>query len=79
MTYREMAVEATRIAGKELMERAEELICKTEGVKSINIWINIPSLDDNPYTVPEIEVQTEVYPRREMLMKMIELRDREVP
>lgn len=79
MTYREMAVEATKIAGKELIERAEELICKTEGVKSINIWINIPSLDDNPYTVPEIEVQTEVYPRRETLMKMIELRDREVP
>lgn len=79
MTYREMAVEATKIAGKELMERADELICNTEGVKSINIWVNIPSLDDNPYVVPEIEVHTEVYPRRETLMKMLEFKDREVP
>lgn len=79
MSYREMAVEATKIAGKELMERAEELICKTEGVKEINIWVRIPSLMDDPNVVPEIEVQTEVYPRRETLMKMLEFKDREVP
>lgn len=64
MTYREKAVEICRIAGKEMIERAEELIPNTEGVTEIDIRIRIPSMTDDPYLIPEISVQTNVYPRR---------------
>ena len=73
MTYREMAVKVAQIAGQELMNRAEELIPDTEGVKDIDIWIRIPSLSDDVLCVPEIQVNTNVYPRRTAVNKIIEL------
>lgn len=74
MTYREMAVESVKIAGQELIDRADELICKTDCIKDINIWITIPSLTDDPNVIPEIEVQTNVYPRRETISKIFDIK-----
>lgn len=76
MTYREKAIEVVKIAGQEIIDRAEELIVNTDGIKSIDIWIKIPSETDDPYIVPEIQVDTEVYPKREMLNKICEMRIR---
>ena len=72
MTYREMAVKTAQIAGQELIDRAEELIPNTEGVKDINIWICIPSSDDT-FNIPEIQVSTNVYPKRAALEKIAKL------
>ena len=76
LSYRERAIEVLKIAGQELIDRAEELICNTEYIKDINIWIRIPSLTDDPNVVPEIEVSTNVYPKRENLYKILELKER---
>lgn len=73
MTYREMAVEVTKIAGQELMDRAEELIPNTEGVKDIDIWIRIPSMSDNEFNIPEIQVNTNVYPKHVAVEKIVKL------
>jgi len=75
LNYRELAVEAVKLAGQELIDRADELICKTEGVKDIDIWIRIPSMTDDPNVIPEIEVSTNVYPRRKSLMKILERKE----
>lgn len=74
MIYREMAIESVKIAAQELIDRADELICKTDCIKDINIWINIPSITDDPNVVPEIEVQTNVYPRRETITKILDIK-----
>lgn len=73
MTYREMAVETVKLAGQELIDRAEELIPNAMMVKNIDIWIHIPSATDDQFSVPEIEVQTDVYPSRVSLEKYIDL------
>lgn len=73
MTYREKAVAITRIAGQELVERAEELIPNTTGVKDIDIWIRIPSNNLDEFDVPEIQVHTNVYPKRENLQKIFDI------
>ena len=73
MTYREMAVAVCKIAGEELIERAEELIPNTDGVKDIDIWIRIPSISDNSFCVPEIQVNTNVYPKRAAIEKIAKL------
>ena len=74
MDYRNMAINVIKIAGQELIDRAEELVCNTDMIKDVDIWIRIPSLTDDPNIVPEIEVSTNVYPRRESLMKIMDLR-----
>lgn len=76
MKYRDMAIRALKIAGQELIDRADELICKTEAIKDINIWIRIPSLTDDPNIIPEMEVSTNVYPRRESLKKIFEMKEK---
>lgn len=73
MTYKEMAVEVAKIAGQELVDRAEELIPNTEGVKDIDIWIRIPSLSDDSFNIPEIQVSTNVYPKRTAVEKIVKL------
>lgn len=73
MTYRDMAVSVCKIAGEELSSRAEELIPNAECVKDIDIWIHIPSLTDDPYCIPEIQVNTTVYPNRVAAEKIIKL------
>lgn len=73
MTYREMAVNTIKLAGQELIDRAEELIPNATNVKNIDIWIRIPSCSDDVFEVPEIEVQTDVYPSRITLNKYIDL------
>ena len=73
MTYRERAVEALKIFGAELSERAEELIPDAHRVKDVNIWIRIPSLSDNLNDVPEIEVSVNIFPETKTIL---EFRDR---
>lgn len=68
-----MAVEITKIAGQELVDRADELIPDTEGVKEIDIWIRIPSLSDDSFNVPEIQVNTNVYPKYGSVEKIIKM------
>lgn len=75
--YRSMAVEVAKIAGKELIDRAEELIPNTEGVKEIDIWIRIPSLSDNAFDIPSIQVSTEVYPKQMAIEKIVEVLTKE--
>lgn len=73
MTYREMAVSTMKLAGQELIDRAEELIPNATNVKNIDIWIRIPSLSCDTFDVPEIEVQTDVYPSSITLGKYVDL------
>lgn len=68
-----MAVDVAKIAGQELVDRAEELIPDTEGVKDIDIWIRIPSLSDNSFDIPEIQVSTTMYPKRTAVEKIVKL------
>ena len=71
MTYRERAVAALKAFGEELINRAEELIPNAQKVKSINVWIKIPTLSDNISDLPEMEVECEVYPSRVTIDKII--------
>lgn len=74
MTYRERAVATLKAFGEELINRAEELIPNAEKVKSINVWIKIPTLSDNMFDLPEMEVECEVYPSRVTLKKIMEIK-----
>lgn len=73
MTYREMAVKTVKLVGQELIDRAEELIPNATNVRSIDIWIRIPSLSSDTFDVPEIEIQTDVYPSRVTFEKYVDL------
>ena len=68
MTYRERAVEALKIFGAELSERAEELIPDAHRVKDVNVEIRIPSLSDNLNDVPEIEVSVNIFPETKTIL-----------
>lgn len=71
MTYRERAVATLKAFGEELINRAEELIPNAEKVKSINVWIKIPTLSDDMFDLPEMEIECEVYPSRVTIDKII--------
>lgn len=73
MTYREMAIETVKLACQDLMEQAEELIPNTNNVKDIDIWIRIPSLSDDRFDIPEIQVSANVYPKRCAVEKIAKL------
>jgi len=73
MKYREMAIEMLKLMGQELIDRAEELIPNTEGIKDIDVWISIPTMSDSELCIPEIRVNTIAYPKRMALEKFMEL------
>ena len=73
MTYREMAIETLKLIGQELIDRAEELIPNTEGIKSIDVWTSIPTMSDSELFIPEIRVNTSAYPKRITLEKFIKM------
>lgn len=73
MTYRKMAIEMLKLMGQELIDRAEELIPNTEGIKDIDVWISIPTMSDSELCIPEIRVNTNAYPKRMALEKFMEL------
>lgn len=73
MTYREMAIEMLKLMGHELIDRAEELIPNTEGIKNIDVWTSIPTMSDSELCIPEIRVNTIAYPKRMALEKFMEL------
>lgn len=64
MKYREIAIEMLKLMGQELIDRAEELIPSTEGIKDIDVWISIPTMSDSEMYIPEIRVNTSAYPKR---------------
>ena len=66
MKYREKAVEAIRMAGQELMNRAEEFVPNAERVINTEIVIRIPTDTEVP-EFPSLEVRTEVAPSQMML------------
>lgn len=72
--YRECAIEAVKLAGQELIDRAEELIPNTKGIKNVDIWIRIPSATDDPLNVPEMNVSVDVYPRKSALQSFLNKR-----
>ena len=69
MTFRERAVETVKAFEQELIDRADELIPNAQKVKSVNVWIRIPTLSDT-IDLPEMEVECEVYPSRVTLDKI---------
>ena len=73
MTYRERAIEMPKLMGQELIDRAEELIPNTEGVKGLDVCISIPTMSKSELCVPEIRVNTSAYPKRMNLKKFMEL------
>lgn len=73
MKYREMAIEMLKLMGQELIDRAEELIPNTEGIKDIDVWVSIPTMSDSELCIPEIRVNTNAYPKRMALEKFMEL------
>lgn len=73
MTYREMAIEITKMVGQELIDRADEMIPEVDGIKNVNIWIRIPSKSDDILNVPEIEVSAELYPKVSTLRRSLEM------
>ena len=73
MKYREMAIEILKLMGQELIDRAEELIPSTEGIKDIDVWISIPTMSDSDLCIPTIRVNTSAYPKRMALKKFMEL------
>ena len=72
--YREYAIEAVKIAGQELIDRAEEFIPNTKGIKNVDIWIRIPSATDDPLNAPELNVSVDVYPRRSAIQNLLNKR-----
>lgn len=66
-----------KIVGQELVDRADKLIPDTEGVKDIDIFIRIPSLSNDPSNIPgiipDIQVNTNVYPNQGLVEKIIKL------
>lgn len=73
MKYREMAIEMLKLMGQELIDRAEELIPNTEGIKDIDVWVSIPTMSDSELCIPEIRVNTSAYPKHMALEKFMEL------
>jgi hypothetical protein len=66
MKYHEKAVEAIRLAGQELMNRAEEFVPNANRVINTEIVIRIPT-DTGKIEIPTLEVRTEVAPSQMML------------
>lgn len=64
MTFRERAVETLKVMGQSLVDKADELIPHTRNVKEVSVWLRIPSLSDDPDSIPEIQVSTDIYPSK---------------
>lgn len=73
MKYHDMLVGAIKLAGQELIDRAEELVPDAVRVINTNIWIRIPSMSDMR-EFPTLEVTTEIAPRNDMLNKIMLLK-----
>ena len=69
MNYHMRAVEAIRMAGQELINRAEEFVPDAERVINTEIVIRIPT-NREVVIMPTLEVRTEVAPSRIMLDKI---------
>lgn len=67
MTYRETAINIVKIAGQELIDKAEKLIPQGSGFQKIeiNARIPIPTMTDDPDCLPEINIETKKYIDRE--------------
>ena len=55
------------------MDKAEDIIPKTEGIIGVDVIIHIPSLTDDPDIIPTIDIKTKAYTSRIASEKIIEL------
>ena len=72
MEYREQVVEVLKIVGRELIERADELVPDAEYVTDTDIRIHIPT-DTGMLAIPEISVTCNVFPIRTTVEKIIDI------
>lgn len=72
MKYREQVVEVIKIVGRELMERANELVPDAEYVTDTDIHIRVPSYTDQ-IEIPEISVTCNVFPAMASVEKIIDI------
>ena len=75
----EMAVKLLKMMGQDLIDRAEELIPDTEGVKDIDVWLRIPSLSRDQ-ELPEIQISTNIRSKAytsNKIMKLLMMEDSE--
>lgn len=72
MKYREQVVEVIKIVGRELMERANELVPDAKYVTDTEICIHIPT-DADEIAIPEISVTCNVFPVRTTVKKIIDI------
>lgn len=72
MKYREQVVEVLKIVGRELIERADELVPDAKYVTDTDICIHIPT-DTDELAIPEINVTCSVLPVRATVEKIIDL------
>ena len=56
LSYREMAVEILKIAGQDLIDRADEIIPYAEMATNIDVVMHIPTLTDDPDVIPTIKI-----------------------
>ena len=72
MKYREKVVEVIKIVGRELTERANELVPDAKYVTDTDICIHIPT-DADGLAIPEISVTCNVFPVRTTVNKIIDI------
>ena len=72
MKYREQVVEVLKIVGRELIERADELVPDAKYVTDTDIRIHIPEYADKPQ-IPEISVTCNVFPTIATVQKIIDM------
>lgn len=73
LSYREMAVEILKIAGQELIDRADEIIPYAEMATNIDVVMHIPTLTDDPDVVPTIKIVGDFFVHRVSQEKIIDL------
>ena len=67
MSYRERAIAILKLAGQELISQAKEFVPDVHAIRELSVCIRIPSLSDDEFRIPEISVDVDLYPRREVI------------
>lgn len=73
MTYREQVIETTKLACQDIIDRIEKLVSDVEGVISTEINIRIPPMTDKADSLPTCNINIEVYPKRQIVERIIEM------
>lgn len=73
MTYRETMIEIIKIACRDVIDRVDDLVPKSDGLFNVDLVIHIPSITDDPDCIPTIKLNTEGYTTRLATEKIIDL------